>query len=112
MLHLRVLDGCCCIKQHSAGHLLPCTLPPLPRPLSSTAGVHTPLPCLNVPPCPSLSPSPQGFEMVRAIYIESPTNLCSVENDLLTPTFKLKRAPLQKRYQPEIDAMYAALKKA
>ncbi|KAL4427692.1 hypothetical protein ABPG75_001781 [Micractinium tetrahymenae] len=54
----------------------------------------------------------KGFEMVRAIYIESPSNLFSVENDLLTPTFKLKRAPLQKRYQAEIDAMYAALKKA
>lgn len=56
--------------------------------------------------------APQGFEMVRAIYIESPSHLFSVENDLLTPTFKLKRAPLQKRYQAEIDAMYAALKKA
>ncbi|KAL4444633.1 hypothetical protein ABPG77_002450 [Micractinium sp. CCAP 211/92] len=54
----------------------------------------------------------KGFEMVRAIYIESPSNLFSVENDLLTPTFKLKRAPLQKRYQAEVDAMYAALKKA
>jgi long-chain acyl-CoA synthetase len=50
--------------------------------------------------------------MVRAIYVESPDNLFSVENDLLTPTFKLKRAPLQKKYQAEIDAMYAAMKKA
>ncbi len=48
--------------------------------------------------------------MVRGLYIESPTALFSVENDLLTPTFKLKRAPLQKKYQAEIDAMYAALK--
>jgi long-chain acyl-CoA synthetase len=54
----------------------------------------------------------QGFEQVRAIYIESPDNMFSVENELLTPTFKLKRAPLQKRYQAEIDAMYAALKAA
>jgi len=50
--------------------------------------------------------------MVRAIYLESPSHQFSVENDLLTPTFKLKRAPLQKKYQGEIDAMYAALKKA
>lgn len=34
----------------------------------------------------------------------------TVENDLMTPTFKLKRAPLQKRYQAHIDGMYAALK--
>ncbi|PSC74925.1 long chain acyl-synthetase 4-like [Micractinium conductrix] len=54
----------------------------------------------------------KGFEQVRAIYLESPSNQFSVENELLTPTFKLKRAPLQKKYQPEIDAMYAALKKA
>lgn len=54
----------------------------------------------------------QGFEQVRAIFIESPDNMFSVENELLTPTFKLKRAPLQKRYQAEIDAMYAALKAA
>jgi long-chain acyl-CoA synthetase len=49
---------------------------------------------------------------VRAVYVESPSALFSVENDLLTPTFKLKRAPLQKKYQGEVDAMYAALKKA
>ncbi|KAI3429472.1 hypothetical protein D9Q98_005564 [Chlorella vulgaris] len=54
----------------------------------------------------------KGFEQVRAIFIESPDNMFSVENELLTPTFKLKRAPLQKRYQAEIDAMYAALKAA
>jgi long-chain acyl-CoA synthetase len=51
----------------------------------------------------------KGFEMVRAVYLEP--ELFSVENDLLTPTFKLKRPQLQKRYQAEIDAMYAAMKK-
>ncbi len=53
---------------------------------------------------------PQGFELVKAVYLES--ELFSVENELLTPTFKLKRPQLQKKYQAEIDAMYAALKKA
>ncbi|KAI7842012.1 hypothetical protein COHA_004213 [Chlorella ohadii] len=53
----------------------------------------------------------KGFEQVKAIYVESPENHFTVENDLLTPTFKLKRAPLQKKYQAQIDAMYAAMKK-
>ena len=50
----------------------------------------------------------KGFETVRAVYLEP--ELFSVENELLTPTFKLKRPQLQKKYQAEIDAMYAALK--
>eukprot|EP00887_Chlorella_sp_A99_P003085 scaffold9.g3085.t1 len=52
----------------------------------------------------------KGFEMVKAVYLESPSHPFSVDNELLTPTFKLKRPQLQKRYQGEIDAMYAALK--
>ncbi|GAB4822406.1 hypothetical protein N2152v2_009452 [Parachlorella kessleri] len=51
-----------------------------------------------------------GYELVKAVYLES--ELFSVENELLTPTFKLKRPQLQKKYQGEIDAMYAALKKS
>ncbi len=50
----------------------------------------------------------KGFEMVRAIYLEP--EVFSVENELLTPTFKLKRPQLQKKYQAEIDSMYAAMK--
>jgi long-chain acyl-CoA synthetase len=50
----------------------------------------------------------KGFEMVRAVYLEP--QVFSVDNDLLTPTFKLKRPQLQKKYQVEIDAMYAAMK--
>ena len=52
----------------------------------------------------------KGFEMVRAVYLEP--ELFSVENDLLTPTFKAKRPQLQKKYQAEIDAMYAVIKAA
>lgn len=46
----------------------------------------------------------KGFEIAKAIELES--ELFSVENDLLTPTFKSKRPQLQKKYQATIDAMY------
>merc|ERR1712048_1265628 len=51
----------------------------------------------------------KGFEIVRAIHLDSVE--FSVENDLLTPTFKLKRPQLLKHYQTEFDALYAGLKK-
>ena len=47
-----------------------------------------------------------GFEIVKAIYIES--SPFEVDNDLLTPTFKLKRQQCKIRYQKEIDRMYAS----
>jgi len=50
----------------------------------------------------------KGFELVRAVYLESEP--FSVDNELLTPTFKLKRPQLQKKYQKEIDAMYTQIK--
>ena len=31
--------------------------------------------------------------------------LCSVDNELLTPTFKLKRPQLFKHYEPEVTSM-------
>jgi len=33
----------------------------------------------------------------------------SIDNDCLTPTFKLKRPQLLKRYQSQVDAMYVGL---
>jgi Lon protease-like protein len=47
----------------------------------------------------------KGFEMVKDIRLEA--TLFSVENDLLTPTFKLKRNVAKQRYQALIDEMYA-----
>mmetsp|Transcript_23149 Transcript_23149/g.38269 ORF Transcript_23149/g.38269 Transcript_23149/m.38269 type:complete len:686 (-) Transcript_23149:72-2129(-) len=45
-----------------------------------------------------------GFETVRDIYVES--ELFTAENDLVTPTFKLKRNKLRDAYQSDIDVMY------
>ena len=47
----------------------------------------------------------QGFETVKGIYLEP--NVFTAENDLVTPTFKLKRPQLRDRYAKEIDALYA-----
>lgn len=46
-----------------------------------------------------------GFECVKDIYLEH--ELFSVDNNILTPTFKLKRNEAKKKYQEQIDAMYA-----
>ena len=35
----------------------------------------------------------------------------AVDNDLMTPSFKLKRPQLQKHYQKKIDEMYKEAKK-
>jgi long-chain acyl-CoA synthetase len=49
----------------------------------------------------------KGFELCRRItLIATPF---SVENDILTPTFKLKRNVAKRVYQAQIDAMYAEL---
>ena len=50
----------------------------------------------------------KGFEIVKDIHLE--TEPFAVENDMITPTFKLKRPQLQKKYQSEIDAMYQKMK--
>lgn len=51
----------------------------------------------------------QGFEYIKAIHVEKVP--FSVENGLLTPSFKLKRPELQKRYQKEIQNLYKSLLK-
>ena len=48
-----------------------------------------------------------SLEKPREIYIAQ--EAFSVDNDLLTPTFKLKRNVGKKVYQAQIDTMYAAL---
>jgi long-chain acyl-CoA synthetase len=45
--------------------------------------------------------------MIKGVTLDS--EHFSVENDLLTPTFKAKRPQLQKKYQAAINAMYKAL---
>eukprot|EP00529_Nitzschia_sp_RCC80_P015826 CAMPEP_0113450026 /NCGR_PEP_ID=MMETSP0014_2-20120614/5609_1 /TAXON_ID=2857 /ORGANISM="Nitzschia sp." /LENGTH=701 /DNA_ID=CAMNT_0000341335 /DNA_START=75 /DNA_END=2180 /DNA_ORIENTATION=+ /assembly_acc=CAM_ASM_000159 len=50
-----------------------------------------------------------GFEIPHAIHLSD--ELFSVENDLLTPTFKLKRHPAKLRFEKEIERMYAGIVK-
>ena len=50
----------------------------------------------------------KGFELIKALHLEP--NAFAVEDDLLTPTFKLKRPQLQKKYQKIIDDMYSLLR--
>ena len=46
----------------------------------------------------------QGFEKIKAIHLA--TEPFTVENDLLTPTMKLKRADAAKAFRKEIDELY------
>ncbi|KAF0683808.1 Aste57867_24192 [Aphanomyces stellatus] len=46
-----------------------------------------------------------SFEIVKAILLTP--DVFTVENDLLTPTFKLKRNEAKKAYLKDIDALYA-----
>ncbi|XP_014663192.1 PREDICTED: long-chain-fatty-acid--CoA ligase 1-like [Priapulus caudatus] len=48
-----------------------------------------------------------SFEQVKEIYLHP--ELFSVENNLLTPTFKSKRPALAQFFRPQIDTMYSNL---
>lgn len=47
------------------------------------------------------------FEFVRAIHLEPV--FFSIDNGLLTPTFKLKRNDASEKYRPIIDGLYKEL---
>ena len=47
------------------------------------------------------------LETVRAIHLES--ELFSVENGLLTPTFKMKRKQIKDKYERQIESLYTTL---
>lgn len=49
----------------------------------------------------------KGFEQVKAIHLS--TNEFTIENELLTPTFKLKRELVKNLYQGQIRDMYNKL---
>lgn len=49
----------------------------------------------------------RGFEQVAAITLVAEP--FSVENGLLTPTFKLKRAEAKKKYMGHVEEMYKGL---
>jgi long-chain acyl-CoA synthetase len=50
----------------------------------------------------------KGFEMIKALTISEEE--FSVDNDLLTPTFKPKRPQLKKRYMQDLERMYQTVK--
>jgi len=49
----------------------------------------------------------RGFEALATIHVVA--DAFAVTNDLLTPTFKLKRPQLKKAFQKELDHMYKDL---
>jgi long-chain acyl-CoA synthetase len=49
----------------------------------------------------------KGFERVKAIHLSD--HEFSVENELLTPTFKLKREAVKAVYRNQLDKMYSTL---
>lgn len=56
-----------------------------------------------------------GFELIKGLFLNGhvgPMNqIFTVENGMMTPTFKLKRVACQKQYEKEIAAMYDEIHK-
>eukprot|EP00871_Galdieria_phlegrea_P000050 jgi/Galph1/1045/GphlegSOOS_G5748.1 len=52
----------------------------------------------------------KGYEIIKKIYLEPEP--FSVENELVTPTMKLKRPVLTQRYKNEINNMYKEIKQS
>lgn len=50
----------------------------------------------------------KAFELPKAIHVEEEP--FSVANDLLTPTFELRRQQLLKRYSGVVDGLYESMK--
>lgn len=49
----------------------------------------------------------KGFEQIRAVYLTA--DEFTIDNDLLTPTFKLKREIARKVFSKQIEEMYATI---
>ncbi|XP_008289726.1 long-chain-fatty-acid--CoA ligase 5 isoform X1 [Stegastes partitus] len=49
----------------------------------------------------------KSFEQVKDVYLHP--DMFSIENGLLTPTLKAKRAELKALFQPQIDKLYASI---
>lgn len=52
----------------------------------------------------------KGYEQIREFVLDH--DGFTTENDLLTPTFKLKRRNVTAKYQPQLDALYASSSRA
>ncbi|KAJ2796318.1 medium-chain fatty acid-CoA ligase faa2, partial [Coemansia furcata] len=49
----------------------------------------------------------KGFEIPKNIFLESKP--FSIENNILTPTFKVKRLVSKDMYKPTLERLYAEL---
>ena len=88
----------------SCSHL---AAPSLPQSTSSTKSSRVPSHLLT-PRSPSPSPPlPSPPPQVRAVHLTA--DMFSVDNGLLTPTFKLKRPQARAAFKAAIEAMYARL---